>query len=488
MSEEAFMKYFQPPYVTPKKLNMTEQDLRERLVVTYSCPQTLSQLFDLDHKPSKGRKIIKSKDDYRWIHQDEIVHYYHQVLIVGRNQYLRNFYHAYFDFKSPTKMDWSPKRDLTVMIKTGVDDDGAPVKEPAISYQRNDQSRRIIRNLFALELLDQVRVTNSVKSHVSFWASLLALFNDFRLEDRFFAPTCIKKCLKPKQLKDRQELNYNVLFYLFQQYQPKASILNPYTITWWINNLLSREKPPKAQANRKMFSPVLSWGSNLLAAFHVDGITEYCGIDVIPSVCKKCEYLADYCRRETGKTLSTKIICCPSEQIQTRHPDIVTGDYQIGIVCPPYYTMEEYPGELQSTKVHGTYQSWLKGYWQPTVKLCWNMLEIHGHMLVILNDYYTLKKKHYPLTIDMIAMMDGFELVSEHYVINRVSPMRVNTKDRTERLFIFRKITPSTHDNSSTLSDKPALKLATKPLTKSHSVKLSANSSTGKPTLRLKRF
>ena len=459
MTEDQFMSFFRSPNIKPSEMQMTENELRRKLLVNYSCPQTLDELFDLDFKPAKGRKIIKSIEDYRWIHQDDIVHYYHQVLIVGRERYLRNFYQAYFAFKAPDKLDWSPDRDLTVMIKTGVDDSGEPVKEPAISYQRNDSSRRIIRNLFALELLDEVRVTNSVKSHISFWSSLIALFNDFKLEDRFFAPTCIKKCLKPKQLKSGTEINYNVLFYLFQQYQPKASILNPYTITWWLNNLVKRGKKWN---NIKMFSPVLSWGSNLLAAFNVPGISEYCGIDVIPSVCSKCNFLADYCRELTGNKLLTNIVCCPSEKIETEHPSIVTGEFDIGIVCPPYYTMEEYPGAMQSTKTYSTYSSWLEGYWKPTVKLCYNMLKPNGYMLVILNDYYTLKKKHYPLTTDMISMMDGFTLDSEHYVINRVSPMRINSKDRTERLFIFYK----SSSNVCIKPVKPMVKPTIKPVIK----------------------
>lgn len=439
MTEQDFLDLFRPPNISEKLLKITKDELAAHLTVMYSLPQTLEQLFDLDHQPSRGRKIIKTNQDHRWINRDQIIDYYYQILVVGREIYLKNFYHAYFDFKNPTKLDWNPDIDLTTNIKVG------EKNVEAISYQRNDRSRVIIRNLFCLELLDQTKITNSVKSHVSFWQSLVALFNQFKLEDRFFAPSCIKKCLKPKPSKTGPKLNFNVLFYLFQQYQPKASILNPYTISWWLNNLVI-DDVASAKGEIKMFSPVLSWGSNLLAAYFTPGITDYCGIDVIPSVCDKCNFLSEYCQKVTGRKITTQIICCPSEQIQAKHPAVVTGDYDIGVVCPPYFDMEQYPGDNQSTKTFPKYQDWLNGYWQPTVELCFKMLKPNGTMLVILNDYFTLKKQHYHLTKDMITMMKGgFELKSQHFVINRVSPMRINSKDRTERLYIFKRSITDTH-------------------------------------------
>ena len=174
----------------------------------------------------------------------------------------------------------------------------------------------MVRNLFHLEILNDTRVTNTIKNKVSFWETLDNLYNNLRLEDRFFAPSSIGLVLREKNNKKTQalnlpnEINYNNFFYLCQQYQPKASILNPYSINWMFKNIFK---------GKRVFTPVLSWCSYLIAFMHSD-YTDYVGVDVMPKVCKKAEVLADWYKNMDPSKFGKKkvdILCQPSESLLT---------------------------------------------------------------------------------------------------------------------------------------------------------------------------
>lgn len=427
---EEFLAYF------PKK-DISKADFVKEFTVMYTIPQTLTDLFD---QVSTGRRkpIIKSEEDKRYINRDQIVDYFYQILITERYKYLTCFYEAYFEFKDPRKLKWEYVDLLSE--KEQFDD-------PIVSLQKNDASRRIIRNLFHRELLDLTKITNTVKSSVSFWESLVNLYNKLQLEDRFFAPSSIDLFLRDKKTKREErtgirEINYNNLFYLFQAYQPKASIFNPYSIKWILDELLPA---PTSSGGGRIFTPVLSWGSYIVSFMHSTEYTEYIGVDVMPSVCKKCEFLGEW-YRGLGPNFSkrtTKIYCTPSEKLlhDKKFMAQYEGYFDTILLCPPYYDMEIYHEGEQSIDTYKTYKQWLDGYWRRTVELCKHVCKLGGTFAVIANDYYTLDKKHFPITKDLDEITTKyFQYHEKYYLQNRTSPLRVNAKDRTERLFIYEKM------------------------------------------------
>jgi hypothetical protein len=261
------------------------------------------------------------------------------------------------------------------------------------------------------------------------------------LEDRFFAPSSIGLFLREK---NAGGVNFNNFFYLFQQYQPKASILNPYTLNWIIKNLFS---------GTKMFTPVLSWASYLTAFMHSDW-EHYVGVDVMPDVCQKCQFLFNHYQKTLKSHLtSTKeidrlnkkhidIYCQPSESLLYNGEFInrYTEYFDCCIICPPYFNMEIYPGSEQSITTYPDYQDWLTGYWEDTVSLCQLVLKKGKKFGLIINDYVSLKKEEYPLIQDLnLIALKYFKLVSVYNLANRVSPLRMNKKSRTEMLFIYEK-------------------------------------------------
>jgi hypothetical protein len=297
----------------------------------------------------------------------------------------------------------------------------------------------MIRNLFYLELFDYTKISNTVKSRVSFWQSLLNMFNKLELEDRFFCKSSLDLMLRSKNTKRElisgvPEVNYNALFYLYQQYQPKASIFNPYAIYWILANIYPKYCNRKRNLAQTLFSPVLSWGSYVPAFMNISSYTHYVGVDVMPSVCKKVAEFADWYARPEKKV---DIIMCPSEKLQEIKFHIKYAKYFDSIiVCPPYYDMEIYHEGDQSIKYN--YEEWLSSYWEATVQLCKKVSSKNAVFGVIINDYYSLTGEKYMLTEDFHAITSKyFRFKDIYYMQNRVSPLRMNGKDRMERLYIY---------------------------------------------------
>jgi hypothetical protein len=318
------------------------------------------------------------------------------------------------------------------------------IDEPlwGLSLQKNDASRRIIRNLNYLDILHQTKVTNTVKAKTSFWQTFINAYNLLILEDRFFAPSSIGQFLKAKN--STNDINYNVFFYLFQQYQPKASILNPYTINWMLKNIFQ---------GTKLLTPVLSWDSYLVAFMHSDW-EHYVGIDVMKGICDRSQFLFDHYQNELKPILTSKaeiarlnrkkidIYCQPSEsllydqQFTTQYHNY----FDCILMCPPYFNMEIYPEGEQSTDSYPTYGEWLTKYWEDTVILSYMVLAPGKRFAFIINNYVSLKKDEYPLIQDLnLIALKYFKLVGAFSLLNRVSPLRVNKKGRTEMLFVYEK-------------------------------------------------
>ena len=457
---------------------ITKQMFVTNLIITYKGNPTLSDLFNVGIPYVRGGKeyksVIKNTSDKRYIDRNKIIDYLYDIVILNRFKYLESFYYAYFSFEDPYSMKWAHNNEVDINVHTGDANNYLNKKEftdinlqymendsqesyknmviyfnkyldqklNAISMQKNDNSRRIIRNLNYLDILHTTKVTNTCKSIHSFWESLTDVYNKLILADRFFAPSSIELFFKQKNA--NWEINYNNFFYLFQQYQPKASILNPYTISYVFKHHLQ---------GKRLFTPVLSWSSYIVSYIFSD-YTEYVGVDVIPEVCSRSEFLFNYLINLKSKdkhkykdfNLINKqppvIYCQPSESLlyDSKFISLYTLYFDTIIMCPPYFDMEIYSSGEQSIKNYPNYEEWLDKYWETTVALCYKVLRIGGKFSFIVNNYDSLKGESYPLINDFnLIALKYFKLKNCFQLVNRGSPLRMNFKDRTEMLFIYEK-------------------------------------------------
>lgn len=434
---ERFLSYFPP-------IEMSKQEFANTFRVTYKNNPTLNEIFD-ENKILNGKSVIKSLDDSRYLNRYEIIDYFYDIIIANRYKYLELFYNSYFGFKNPYLLKWNADPLVSVSnidpqalyaLNTADLQDKRELLEAIlekgitkVSVQKNDLARIMIRNLNYLDILHTTRILNTSKSKVSFWETLINVYNKLTLEDRFFAPSSIGLYLRKKT---GDQINYNNFFYLFQQYQPKASILNPFTVYWLLQNVFK---------GKTLFTPVLSWSSYLTAFFHSD-YNYYVGVDVIPRVCERAQSLVGYYRTLKPNNINkeVEIYCQPSESL-LHSPDFLERFDQFFdtvLWCPPYFNMEIYEGEEQSINLYPDYQQWLNKYYKATVQLCYRVTPKGALIGIIMNDYYLLDGSFYPLIKDFHAVTDQyFTLVNVIELINRTSPLRVNKKNRTEKLFIY---------------------------------------------------
>jgi len=186
---------------------------------------------------------------------------------------------------------------------------------------------------------------------------------------------------------------------------------------------------------------------------HTPGWTEYVGVDVMPSVCKKVDFLGKYYqkrRKELGGVddddeKKVELWCEPSEKLAKNKAFLkrYRNYFDLVMICPPYFNMEIYHEGPQSIEMYPEYEDWLEKYWRATAKLCHHTCASGGgKFALIVNNYATLDGDYYPLVKDLsrIAREVGFKEKGFYYLYNRTSPLRMNAKDRTERLIIFEKV------------------------------------------------
>jgi hypothetical protein len=284
-------------------------------------------------------------------------------------------------------------------------------------------------------MLNETTITNSIKSKPNFWKSLQDLFNGY-IDDRLFAPSSIALYLRDKTLQTP--------IYLLQQYQSKASILNPAVLYTLLNTKLNSKIK-----NKKLFTPEMSWSSYLLAYLSSnEEWNEYIGVDVMKSVITKSNGLYDLFReRNVNSKKIVKLYETPSESLLKDKVFLNEYSNKIDAVlyCPPYFDMEIYPDSSgkQSIDLYPNYQSWLDNYLYATLKLCSLVLKPTGKMIVMMGNYHKkLNGEFYDLINDLkkyMKTLNNITLENEYFLKNRTSPLKNNDKLRGEILFIFKK-------------------------------------------------
>ena len=433
-------------------IDVTKEAFVKQFIVTYSGRPTLEDLFNF-------KSVIKNEQDPRYINRDQIIDYFYDIVVTRRHHYLTEFYRSYFSVPDCYDLKWDGVNILTPVEASFslptwpfYQRDPAPHRRqpraefnqlleqplPGLSLQKNDSSRKIIRNLNYLDILHHTRITNTCKSKTSLWQTLINVYTQLELEDRFFAPSSIGLFLR--------DGSYNNFFYLIQQYQPKASILNPYTVNWILKHILT---------GQKLLTPVLSWNSYLLAFMHSD-FEHYVGIDVLQSVCDRSQFLFDHYQTTLRAATAPhelarldrkthRVYCQPSESLLHDHTFmcLYANYFDAILMSPPYFDMEIYPSGAhpqQSIELYPTYQEWLVQYWEATVQLCYHVLAPGRRFGFIVNNYVSLKRDEYPLIQDLnVIALKYFKLIGAYNLLNRVSPLRVNKKSRTEQLFVYQK-------------------------------------------------
>jgi hypothetical protein len=402
--------------------NNPNKFIRE-VIVLYRNPVSISEF--IQNMPS---------DDKRNQNLNEWISYFHNVLTTNRIEVLSKFYNSYLYTEEIDTLFSKPlfRESLNDLYKNLFNE-----TEKTIYVQRNDKTKRILRNIYAKEILNDTTITNSIKGKPNFWESLYNFFQG-HLDDRLFAPSSIHLYLRDKTLQTP--------IYLLQQYQSKASIINPAVLYTLLNLKLNNNSHSK-----KLFTPEMSWSSYLLTFLSSgDDWNEYIGVDVMNSVITKSSMMYSLFKSKNPHSKKkVSLIQKPSESLLNNSSFISKYSNSIDTIfyCPPYYDMEIYPDSsgFQSIDQYETYDEWLEKYLFATLKLCSIVLKRGGKLAVMIGNYHKkLNGEFYDLIGDFSEFMKNkrelrLKLIDDYFLKNRTSPLKNNDKLRGEILFIYEK-------------------------------------------------
>jgi len=316
--------------------------------------------------------------------------------IVNREEYLTRFYNT-----SLRVIEIQPQPQL----------------ETALNNNNQPQMKNRIRNLFFKEILCD---TKSGLANIPTFLDVL--FDLYQYPDSIIDYKLITPSANEYAKNGR-------IGSVFSSFYFRASIMNPALV----HNVRIHFFPNA----KRVLTPTMGWGSYLDGFSHMDAknrLDHYVGIDVIDSVCTKAR---THTPLTIGRPREIDIYKCPSELIETHYPEFLksyTGYFDAVFFSPPYYKMELYQSEDQSTTNYNSYDEWLSKYWEKTVEICKKCMNPYGGVfcyIVSPFDNYNL-----PADLEKIAIK-YFSLLHVVPIYNK----NVNsTKHREpdDRLFVFR--------------------------------------------------
>jgi hypothetical protein len=191
----------------------------------------------------------------------------------------------------------------------------------------------------------------------------------------------------------------------------RASIFNPATYKGILDEVFTGET---------LFAPVMGWNSYQLA-FYNSNFKNFIATDVIPDVVTNGKLLHDeynkYCDASMFQLLEKNIdlYLCPSEQLDSKYDFIkkYANSVDAVLLSPPYFDLEIYPSDDQSFNSFPDYQSWLKGYWEETVKLIVNVMKPNAKFGFVISNYVNKQKQMTSISEDMR------DVVLKHLVLDK---------------------------------------------------------------------
>lgn len=171
------------------------------------------------------------------------------------------------------------------------------------------------------------------------------------------------------------------------------------------------------------------WGVRMLSAMR-NGVN-YFGTDPNYLLTERLDELKDDYKRVNG--LNTKV------DIRTQGSEVFIEEWRnsmgLAFSSPPYFALEDYRVGEQSYKDGVTYDEWLDGYFDGTIRNIREYLIDDGYLILNIKNY-----DKYDLISDCIKVCEryGFKLINIHNLKNvqRIT-CKGDLKDNSEGLYVF---------------------------------------------------
>ena len=178
---------------------------------------------------------------------------------------------------------------------------------------------------------------------------------------------------------------------------------------------------------QKLLIPSASWSSPVLATVTSDNYSDIHIVDVQCKVLDVTKELFNYIhsRMLFDPPYKLETFCIPSEKMSSVLPE----KYDKIFFCPPYFDLEVYAGENQSTALYNDYDTWLDKYWRQTVIESDIVLKKDGVFSFVMGALIS----GIPLASDMLKIAEEkFTLVDTYRILPPTESTRTSNQSDEE--------------------------------------------------------
>jgi hypothetical protein len=410
-----------------KNLFFTEQDFLQQFnlpSVTYQ--EFCDRICVLDVMDRSGAFVVRSdldtfvnrvsKKDDRKQRLNLYKQNLYKILVTDAKQTLLSWYNRYGKLPQPVEF----YLDLP---------DSNILNGDTFSGRTNSKYGKICKNINFVNFYNTKKLWTTDSEYT--FGLMRVMFEDFKLRNSLVGPAFFDHICKYDGDSGQFWLDFMIG-------ANRASIFNPCTYKEILKEVFTGET---------LFAPVMGWNSYQLA-FYASGFKHFIATDVIPDVVDNGRLL----QQEHDKKLFTKdektvdLYLCPSEQLDNKYDFINKYKNSVDAVLfsPPYFDLELYPSDNQSTNSFPDYNSWLIMYWEETVKLCAKVMKPDAKFGFVISNYTNKDKVKMTISEDMRDIAARHLDFTNHYKVqwSAIAGTRQAKKTRGgnyEDLWIFTK-------------------------------------------------
>ena len=351
------------------------------------------------------------------------------------NLYKQNLYKILVTDAQTTLLNWfnrygKLKEDVSYYFELP---DADILKDDTFAGRTNSKYGKICKNINFVNFYNTKKLWTTDSEYT--FGLMRVMFEDFKLRNSLVGPAFFDHICKY----DGDSSQFWLDFMIGAN---RASIFNPCTYKEILKEVFTGET---------LFAPVMGWNSYQLA-FYASNFNKFIATDVIPDVVDNGKLLHDEYKKFTDDSIwiSTEkeidLYLCPSEQLEMRHDFVNKYRDSVDAVLfsPPYFDLELYPSEGQSTDSFPDYQSWLNGYWEETVKLCAKVMKPGAKFGFVISNYVNKNKVKMTISEDMRDVAARHLDFTKHYKVqwSAIAGTRQAKKTRGgnyEDLWVFTK-------------------------------------------------
>ena len=198
---------------------------------------------------------------------------------------------------------------------------------------------------------------------------------------------------------------------------------------------------------KHVFDPCAGWGGRMLGTLAADDDTTYTGCEPDPATAAGLRAILSDPAIPASRRSAARILELPAESAL---PTLVAEKFDMILTSPPYFNLELYNGDAQSTAQYPTWSSWVDNWLRPVIHTALARLREGGVSCWSVKNFKS--DRNYPLadTVKSIHEETGFVLVRTVLMtgcgrqgVNRIDAEGKPTRRSEEATYCFQRGTVS---------------------------------------------